>query len=271
MQFALTFNSPSSNHLIETFGISKLEFLTLVKGVIQSIRFACSVQKPSGSSIERLYMVLYASSSIRARAAVAGGMGTNSVISAFLLFSAPHEKLRGGRALCVGVALEISAARLAWPATLIHVKMGGDFKARGGRGKRRSLRKDSARSLSGAEPDSLPEACIPQPDLLARIVAAFGAGEKDNRPCRPFRWNMIGPLKLADGVHRGVPDRKLHVGCDRAGAEAENGDAICAAFQIRSLGQHVNAGLGGAVMRPAFKRRMGGAGRNVDDRTRSLR
>src|SRR5690625_2003879 len=105
MQFALTFNSPSSNHLIETFGISKLEFLTLVKGVIQSIRFACSVRKPSGSPIERLYMVLYASSSIRAQAAAAGGIGTSSGSSAFLLCSAPHEKLRGGRALCLGVAL----------------------------------------------------------------------------------------------------------------------------------------------------------------------
>src|SRR5690625_7414904 len=80
MQFALTFNSPSSNHLIETSGMSKREFLTLLKGVIQSIRCACSAQKPFGSSIERLYMVLYASSSTRARAAVAGGMGTNSVI-----------------------------------------------------------------------------------------------------------------------------------------------------------------------------------------------
>src|SRR5690625_1479573 len=125
MQFALTFNSPSSNHLIETLGMSKREFLTLVKGVIQSIRFACSVQKPSGSSIERLYMDLYASSSIRARAAVAGGIGTNSVISAFpsVLGAAWETAWRPGTLSSSGFT--IFAAHLAWPALPIHVKMGG--------------------------------------------------------------------------------------------------------------------------------------------------
>src|SRR5690625_552194 len=187
MQFARTLSSASSNHLIETFGISKLEFLTLVKGVIQSIRFACSVQKPSGSSIERLYMVLYASSSIRARAAVAGGIGTNSVISAFLLFSSPHEKLRGGRALCLGVASE--SLLPDWHGLLCRSasRRERDANAREGKGKRGNVRKERGCGFSGAEPDSLPEAGIPQPHLLARMVAAFGAGEKDDSPCRPFR------------------------------------------------------------------------------------
>ena len=59
MQFQATLRTPSSNHLIEILPGAKDEFSTLVKGFIQSMRLACSAQKPLGSLIERAYICWY--------------------------------------------------------------------------------------------------------------------------------------------------------------------------------------------------------------------
>ena len=59
MQFQATLRVPSSNHLIETLPGANDEFLTLVNGLIQSMRLACSAQKPLGSLIERAYISWY--------------------------------------------------------------------------------------------------------------------------------------------------------------------------------------------------------------------
>src|SRR3978361_1492968 len=67
MQFQATLSTPSSNHLIEILPGAKDEFSTLVKGLIQSIRLACSVQNPLGSPIERAYISLYLAASMKAR------------------------------------------------------------------------------------------------------------------------------------------------------------------------------------------------------------
>ena len=56
MQLWATLVTPSSNHLIETRCGSNEVFLTLVNGLIQSMRLACSPQKPSGSFTERSYI-----------------------------------------------------------------------------------------------------------------------------------------------------------------------------------------------------------------------
>jgi len=59
MQFQATLSTPSSNHLIEILPGAKEAFSTLVKGSIQSTRFACSAQKPVGSLTERAYISRY--------------------------------------------------------------------------------------------------------------------------------------------------------------------------------------------------------------------
>ena len=58
---------PSSNHLIETLSGAKEVFLTLVNGLIQSMRLACSAQKPFGSATERSYISWYLASLMKAR------------------------------------------------------------------------------------------------------------------------------------------------------------------------------------------------------------
>ncbi len=67
MQFQATLRMPSSNHLIEMLPGANEVFCTLVKGLIQPIRSACSPQKPSGSLIERAYISLYLASFTQAR------------------------------------------------------------------------------------------------------------------------------------------------------------------------------------------------------------
>ncbi len=57
MQFHATFSTPSSNHLMEISPGAKDVFSTLVKGLIQPMRCACSAQKPLGSLTERAYIV----------------------------------------------------------------------------------------------------------------------------------------------------------------------------------------------------------------------
>src|ERR1700744_149447 len=73
MQFQATLSTPSSNHLIEILPGSYEVFSTLVKGLIQPTRLACSVQKPLGSLIERAYMSRYLASSIQALLAQPAG------------------------------------------------------------------------------------------------------------------------------------------------------------------------------------------------------
>ena len=63
MQFQATLRTPSSNHLIEMLPGAKETFSTLVNGLIQPIRLACSPQKPFGSETERAYMSRYLASS----------------------------------------------------------------------------------------------------------------------------------------------------------------------------------------------------------------
>src|SRR5271154_1236376 len=69
MQFQATLSTPSSNHLIEMSPGAKETFSTLVKGLIQSTRLACSAQKPLGSETERAYMSRYLAASTKARLA----------------------------------------------------------------------------------------------------------------------------------------------------------------------------------------------------------
>src|SRR3954465_13137918 len=59
MQLWATFRTPSSNHLMEMLPGAKETFSILVGACIQSMRLACSAQKPFGSEIERAYMSLY--------------------------------------------------------------------------------------------------------------------------------------------------------------------------------------------------------------------
>ena len=58
MQFQATLRTPSSNHLIEMLPGAKEVFSTLVKGLIQPMRLACSAQNPLGSLTERAYISL---------------------------------------------------------------------------------------------------------------------------------------------------------------------------------------------------------------------
>src|ERR1700716_1463253 len=73
MQFQATLRTPSSNHLIEILPGSNDEFSTLVNGLIQPTRLACSAQKPLGSLTERAYMSRYLASSTQARFAHSAG------------------------------------------------------------------------------------------------------------------------------------------------------------------------------------------------------
>src|SRR5262245_24163318 len=67
MQFQATLRTPSSNHLMEILPGAKEVFSILVGAFIQSMRLACSAQKPFGSETERAYMSLYLDWSIQAR------------------------------------------------------------------------------------------------------------------------------------------------------------------------------------------------------------
>src|SRR5882757_10796363 len=69
MQLAATLSTPSSNHLIEMLPGANEVFSTLVNGLIQSMRLACSAQNPLGSEIERAYISRYLGWSIKARLA----------------------------------------------------------------------------------------------------------------------------------------------------------------------------------------------------------
>src|ERR1700679_368286 len=69
MQFQATLRTPSSNHLIEILPGANDAFSTLVKGLIQSTRLACSAQNPLGSLTERAYMSRYLAWSTKARLA----------------------------------------------------------------------------------------------------------------------------------------------------------------------------------------------------------
>src|SRR3569833_3196848 len=59
MQLAEMLRTPSSYHLIETFGYAKLVYLILVGALIQTMRWLCSFQNPSGSLIEPAYFSSY--------------------------------------------------------------------------------------------------------------------------------------------------------------------------------------------------------------------
>ncbi len=74
MQLAEALSVPSSYHLIETLPV-KLEFLTLVKGLIQSTRLACSPQNLSGFLIESSYILKYLGSLTQALCATWLGTG----------------------------------------------------------------------------------------------------------------------------------------------------------------------------------------------------
>src|SRR3984885_5670162 len=79
MQFQATLRTPSSNHLIEILPGANEVFSTLVKGLIQPIRLACSDQKPSESLTERAYISRYLASSTQAR--LAHSAGTSYIFS----------------------------------------------------------------------------------------------------------------------------------------------------------------------------------------------
>ncbi len=73
MQFQATLRTPSSNHLIEILPGAKEAFSTLVKGLIQPMRLACSAQNPLGSLTERAYISWYLAESTQARLAHSAG------------------------------------------------------------------------------------------------------------------------------------------------------------------------------------------------------
>jgi hypothetical protein len=64
MQLYAALVAPPSNHLIETFGLAKDVFLTLLKDLYQWMRLACSAQNESGSLIEAAYIARYLASSM---------------------------------------------------------------------------------------------------------------------------------------------------------------------------------------------------------------
>src|SRR5450432_2601904 len=66
MQLKATLRTPSSNHLIEILPGANEVFSTLVKGLTQSMRLACSAQKLSESSTERAYISRYLALSTQA-------------------------------------------------------------------------------------------------------------------------------------------------------------------------------------------------------------
>src|SRR6266849_2816233 len=67
MQFQATLRTPSSNHLIEMLPGANDVFSTLVKGLIQPMRLACSAQNLFVSLTERAYISRYLASSAQAR------------------------------------------------------------------------------------------------------------------------------------------------------------------------------------------------------------
>src|SRR6201992_261315 len=69
MQLAATLSTPSSNHLIEMLPGANEVFSTLLNGLIQSMRLACSAQKAEGSVTERAYISRYLAWSTKARLA----------------------------------------------------------------------------------------------------------------------------------------------------------------------------------------------------------
>src|ERR1700704_6032404 len=73
MQFQATLRTPSSNHLIEILPGANDAFSTLVNGLIQPMRLACSDQNPLGSLTERAYISRYLASSTQARFAHSAG------------------------------------------------------------------------------------------------------------------------------------------------------------------------------------------------------
>src|SRR6478609_6001789 len=73
MQLWATLRTPSSNHLMEMLPGAQETFSILVGACIQSMRLACSAQKPLGSEIERAYMSLYLAWSTQARFAHSAG------------------------------------------------------------------------------------------------------------------------------------------------------------------------------------------------------
>src|SRR5580698_947046 len=79
MQFQATLSTPSSNHLIEIWPGSKDAFSTLVKGLIQPMRLACSAQKALGSLTDCAYISRYLASFTQAR--VAHSAGTSYIFS----------------------------------------------------------------------------------------------------------------------------------------------------------------------------------------------
>ena len=81
----------------------------------------------------------------------------------------------------------------------------------------------------------------------------------------PIGWNVISCRKLADRIDPGCLDRRLHLCCDRAGAEPHDTDALIRILLVGDARQSHRRGLGRAVVRPAFQKGIGGAGREIDD------
>src|SRR5690242_2631984 len=77
MQFAETFKVPSSYHLMKRLSGFHETFFTFVNGLIQSMRLACSRQKPSGSFTERAYISSYFARSMKARSRHSFETGTS--------------------------------------------------------------------------------------------------------------------------------------------------------------------------------------------------
>src|SRR5271155_1722131 len=73
MQFQATLRMPSSNHLIEMWPGANDAFSTLLNGLIQPMRLACSDQNPLGSLTECAYIFWYLAWSTQARLAHCAG------------------------------------------------------------------------------------------------------------------------------------------------------------------------------------------------------
>src|SRR5256885_1310326 len=91
MQFRDAFKMPSSNQRTCTSPV-KLVFFTLVKGLIQCSRFACSRQNLSGSASEASYIRKYPASSTQALRATDSGTGNKLVFD--MGVSLPMRALR---------------------------------------------------------------------------------------------------------------------------------------------------------------------------------
>ena len=87
----------------------------------------------------------------------------------------------------------------------------------------------------------------------------------------PFGWTIVRVTKAADRIDIRRTDRRLHAAGNRTWAEAQRANAIFAVFLMDLTHHHLDSCLGGAIMAPAFHRRVRRAGIQRNDRAAAAR